>query len=141
MDRPDLKTYGQHGSHLRRRVAARLTIFAIVAGMVTPHPASAQQAEGERLFRQRCAGCHSLNAGENRTGPHLAALMGRAAGSVEGARYSDAMSASSVIWSAETLDTFLAAPRQLVPGTRMTVSVPNAAQRAAIIEFLESQLP
>ncbi|TIW06652.1 MAG: cytochrome c family protein, partial [Mesorhizobium sp.] len=34
-------------------------------------------------------------------------------------------------------DTFLAAPGQMVPGTSMTVGVPNAAQRAAIIGYLE----
>ncbi|TIY05698.1 MAG: hypothetical protein E5V22_06395, partial [Mesorhizobium sp.] len=73
----------------------------------------------------------------NRTGTHLSGVIGRKAGSVEGARYSAALRESAIVWEGRTLDTFLAAPRQMVPGTSMTVGVPNAAQRAAIIGYLE----
>ncbi|WP_432612802.1 c-type cytochrome, partial [Mesorhizobium mediterraneum] len=81
--------------------------------------------------------CHSLEPSQNRAGPHLSGVVGRTAGSVEGARYSAAMRESDIVWDGGTLDTFLAAPRQIVPGTSMTVGVPNAAQRAAIIGYLE----
>ena len=101
--------------------------------------AIAQQADGERLFRQRCGTCHSVDASQSKSGPHLAGVIGRAAGSVEGARYSNAMRESGLVWSKETLDTFLAAPHRAMPGTTMTVAVPDAAQRAAIITYLESQ--
>jgi cytochrome c len=107
------------------------------AGLLLPVAASAQQADGERLFRQRCGACHSLEPGQNRAGPHLSGVIGRKAGSVEGARYSAALRESDIVWDGGTLDTFLAAPRQRVPGTSMTVGVPNAAQRAAIIVYLE----
>lgn len=107
--------------------------------MLLPGIAIAQQAGGEQLFRQRCGACHSIDPGQNRSGPHLAAVIGRPAGSIEGARYSSAMRESGIIWDGQALDTFLAAPRQTVPGTTMTVGVPDAAQRAAIIAYLESQ--
>lgn len=87
--------------------------------------------------QRRCGSCHSLESGQNRTGPHLSGVIGRKAGSVEGARYSAALRESGIVWEGGTLDTFLAAPRQMVPGTSMTVGVPNAAQRAAIIGYLE----
>ena len=44
---------------------------------------------------------------------------------------------SNIVWDSQTLDTFLAAPRQMLPGTQMTVGLANAAQRAAIIAYLE----
>lgn len=96
----------------------------------------AQDAEGARLFRQRCGACHGIETGQNRTGPHLKGVSGRPAGSVEGAPYSAALQNSGLVWDAATLDAFLAAPRQAVPGTTMTVAVPNAAQRAAIVAYL-----
>nr|WP_244491217.1 c-type cytochrome [Paramesorhizobium deserti] len=114
-------------------MAALLT----VAGLLLPDAASAQQADGERLFRQRCGTCHAMEAGQNRAGPHLSGIIGRTAGSVEGARYSAAMRESGVVWDRQALDTFLTSPRQMVRGTTMTVSIPNAEQRAAIITYLE----
>jgi cytochrome c len=111
----------------------------VAVGLFAPVAASAQQADGERLFRQRCGACHSMEAGQNRVGPHLSGVVGRAAGSVEGARYSDAMRDSGIVWDNQSLDTFLAAPRETVPGTTMTISIPDATQRAAIITYLESQ--
>lgn len=118
------------------RTRAALAVF-LAAGLLLPDTASAQQADGERLFRQRCGACHTMDSGQNRVGPHLSGVVGRTAGNVEGARYSAAMRESGIVWDSRTLDTFLAAPRQMVPGTTMTVGVPNAQQRTAIIGFLE----
>ena len=124
---------------LRRPLRARLRLIALLtsAGLLLPAAASAQQADGERLFRQRCGACHTMDSGQNRVGPHLSGVVGRTAGSVEGARYSAAMQESGIVWDAHSLDTFLAAPRQMVQGTTMTVGLPNAEQRAAIIAYLE----
>jgi cytochrome c len=97
--------------------------------------------DGERLFRQRCASCHTTQAGQNRIGPHLAQLAGRQAGSVEGARYSPALRAADLAWDEATLDRFLANPRATVPGTTMTFSMPNEAQRRSIIGFLLRPTP
>jgi cytochrome c len=119
------------------RARVPLVALVAVAGLLSPAAAFAQQADGERLFRQRCGTCHSLEPGQNRTGPHLSGVIGRAAGTVEGARYSTAMQDSNVVWDNQSLDSFLAAPRRMVPGTSMTVGIPNAAQRAAIISYLE----
>jgi cytochrome c len=46
------------------------------------------------------------------------------------------MRSSGLLWDRQSLDAFLAAPRQTIPGTSMTVGVPDAAQRAAIIGFV-----
>ncbi|WP_027513046.1 c-type cytochrome [Rhizobium sullae] len=91
---------------------------------------------GERLFRTRCGTCHSVNIGENRMGPHLSGLLGRSAGTIEGARYSKALGGSGIVWDEERLQAFLANPRQVVPGTTMTVTIRDEAQRSAIIAYL-----
>ncbi|GAB4064352.1 c-type cytochrome [Ancylobacter sonchi] len=102
-----------------------------------PATAHAQDAAtGERLFRQRCASCHTVQPGQNRIGPTLSGLVGRKAGSVEGARYSPKMRELDVTWDAARIDSFIANPRAMVPGTTMTVSVANAADRANITAYL-----
>ena len=119
-----------------RSAAAALSAAAVVLIGLLPTGALAQEADGERAFRQRCGGCHTVEAGQNRAGPHLAAIVGRLAGSVPGARYSNALRDAGFVWDEAALDAFLSAPRQLVPGTSMAVAVPDAEQRAAIISYL-----
>ena len=136
---PDQALFPSNRAAVRRRACAPIAFFAVAVGLSAPAATVGQQADGERLFQQRCGACHSMEAGQNRVGPHRSGLIGRTAGSVEGARYSDAMRDSGIVWDSQSLDTFLAAPRQMVSGTTMTVSIPDAAQRAAIITLLESQ--
>lgn len=120
---------------------ALLAILVPFAGLFYPVSVAAQEADGQRLFQQRCATCHSMEPGQRKMGPQLLGIVGRTAGSVEGANYSGAMQSSGIVWDRQSLDTFLTAPRQMIRGTRMTVSIPDAAQRAAIIDYLESQSP
>ncbi|MPZ10508.1 MAG: c-type cytochrome [Kiloniellaceae bacterium] len=97
-----------------------LVLATVLAGPDGPSTAVLGQnlvAEGETLFRARCAACHSLEPGQSRIGPALAGLAGRTAGIVEGARYSSALRDSGLVWNAETLEAFLANPREAVPGT------------------------
>jgi cytochrome c len=114
-----------------------LAALLMTGALLLPNAASSQQADGERLFRQRCGSCHTIDPSQNRVGPHLSGVVGRTAGSVEGARYSSAMRESGIVWDAQSLDSFLAAPRQMVQGTTMAVGLPNAEQRAAIIAYLQ----
>ncbi len=126
---------GTHGLAVLLLIAASGSagLFALTAA------AESQDVNSERLFQQRCGACHSLQAGQNGTGPHLAGVIGRTAGSIEAARYSDAMRDSGIVLDSGSLDAFLAAPREMVPGTRMTFGIPDPAQRAAIIAYLENQ--
>lgn len=120
----------------QRWSAGFLVTAALTLGPGTP--VAGQQADGSRLFQQRCGACHALEPGRSQTAPPLRGIIGRKAGSADGVRYSDSMQKSSIVWDGQTLDAFLAAPRQIVPGTSMSVAVPNAAQRTAIIGFLEA---
>ncbi len=101
---------------------------------VAPHAAADATPRGEEIY-SRCLACHAL--AYDRVGPRHCGLFGRRAGSVPGFDYSDAMRKSGIVWDAATLDRFLAAPTQVVPGTTMGYAgIPDPAERAALIAWL-----
>ena len=90
---------------------------------------------GETIYH-KCQGCHSLD--RNRVGPKHMGLFGRQAGSLADFDYSAAMKNSGIVWSEQTLDSFLADPRGVVPGTKMTYAgIKNAQDRADLIAYLK----
>ena len=112
-----------------------LILLAPASAFATYHPGD--PVRGKRTFRF-CAFCHSLKPGEIRTGPSLAGLFGRAAGSVEGFNYSRALKNSTVIWNERTLDAWLANPRKFIPGNRMRFRGLNSPEiRANVVVFLK----
>ncbi|MCB1382028.1 MAG: c-type cytochrome [Notoacmeibacter sp.] len=77
-------------------------------------------AAGEKVFN-KCKACHAVGEGaKNKSGPVLNNLMGRAAGSVEGFKYSSAMKESGVTWDAGTLASYLKDPKGFVPKNKMS---------------------
>lgn len=113
--------------------------IAIGAGLATASAGQAQDAAaGATLFKQRCAACHSTAPGaKSAVGPNLAGVAGRKAGQGD-FNYSPALRSSGITWDKAKLDSFLAAPKKLVPGTRMVIGVPNAQQRANIVAYLHT---
>jgi cytochrome c len=101
-----------------------------------PAFAEGDAALGQRAF-QRCSACHSTTD-QLKAGPGLGGIVGRPAGSVEGFRYSEAMKAAGIVWDEATLDRFLAAPRDVVPKTTMTMGVSKPEDRQNIIAYLKS---
>jgi len=94
-------------------------------------------ARGGRAFRA-CAACHSLEADKNMTGPSLAGIWSRKAGSLPSfSRYSDAMKSSGVTWNEKSLDRYLQNPAEFMPGNHMTFpGIPDGKTRADIVAFL-----
>jgi cytochrome c len=118
-------------------LAATLCALTMTALPSVAAPPAADQ--GVQAFAT-CRACHTLQAGgKSVMGPNLHGLFGRKAGSVAGFNYSPALKASKLIWNAQTLDQFLAAPTQKVPGTRMVVRVTDPAKRAALIAYLKAE--
>ena len=113
--------------------------MALVAVPGAVPAAEGDPAQGARVFRT-CAACHSLERGAHRTGPSLAGIVGRPAGTVEGfTRYSEALRHAGLTWDAATLDAWLADPQALVPGNRMTFpGIPDAQARADLVAYLEA---
>ena len=96
-------------------------------------------AAGQAVFKTQCGACHSVAQGKNMIGPSLFGLVGRRSGSIDGFRYSAANKAAEIVWSAATLDKYLLAPREVVPGTTMTyIGLKDAPKRADLIAYLES---
>lgn len=115
------------------RRSALAVALALVAGSAG---AKGDPARGEQLYA-RCAACHAL--AYDRVGPHHCGLIGRKAGTVAGFDYSPAMKKSGIVWTARTLNRFLADPARLVPGTTMTYAgIPEPKERADLIAYLEA---
>jgi len=118
----------------RRTACARFFIFCLLTKAPLPH-APQPVARGEQLYHERCGACHSLD--EHGAGPKHRGLIGRRAGTQPGFEYSAALVASTVVWSAQTLERWIADPNALVPGNKMIVQLANdAADRAAIVAYL-----
>lgn len=90
---------------------------------------------GEQLYT-RCVACHAIEA--NRTGPQHCGLFGRQAGTAPGYdAYSPAMRHAKIVWNDRSLDGFLRAPTEFLPGTAMGYAgVKDARERADLIAWL-----
>jgi cytochrome c len=100
--------------------------------------ASGDAARGQRLFGA-CAPCHSLQPDQNMTGPSLAGIWNRKAGSLPSFnRYSDVLESAQIVWDDKTLDAWLTDPQHVVPGNTMTFQgIKDAQQRADLLAFLK----
>lgn len=125
-------------------MSASLLVAAVLAATLLPSAGGQAQSsapasvpnEGAKLYQAKCGGCHSIAA--SKIGPAHKGVFGRKAGMVAGYKYSPALRAAKVTWDAKTLDLWLQDPQKLVKGSRMYLVVPDPAQRAAIINYLQS---
>jgi len=87
-----------------------------------------------------CAACHSLKPGEHMTGPSLAHVWGRKAGTAGGfTRYSDALKNSGVVWNEQTLDKWLTNPATFIPNNAMRFpGIRDASTRQSVIAYLKA---
>ena len=120
----------------RRASYLGLLLFLFVAA-VRSAVGAGDPAQGAQLFRN-CLACHSTEPGVNMTGPSLAGIFGRKAGSLPSFhRYSDALKQSGIVWDDQTLDAWLGNPAALVPGNEMRFpGIPNAEARSNLIAYL-----
>lgn len=99
--------------------------------------AAAAPADAPAAFAV-CRACHSVEPGKNGVGPTLHGIVGSAAGEVPGYTFSPALKKSGIVWDREKLDTWLQGPMKMVPGTKMVITVPDAAKRKELIDYLET---
>lgn len=116
-------------------VATAFTVLSWTGPAVGASPDAAALQRGEQIYA-RCAACHAIEG--NRTGPQHCGLFGRRAGTAPGFdTYSKAMRDSNIVWNERSLDTFLQAPTQALPGTTMGYAgVQDARERADLIAWL-----
>jgi alcohol dehydrogenase (cytochrome c) len=113
----------------------------LAASLIAIAPAGATAADadltmGQEIYQAQCSACHSNQPGVNGIGPSLAGVAGRKAGSLAGFHFTPALQGSGLTWTAESFIQFLADPTKLVPGTAMTVMVPDATGRANLFAYL-----
>jgi cytochrome c len=117
--------------------AAAGTDAAAADAAYTDVAAKADPAAGEKTFG-KCKSCHSAE-GKNMTGPHLNGVVGRNRASVDGFVYSDAMASKHDPWTPEEIYSFIKAPKEYVPGTKMGFAgLPSPQDRANVVAYLST---
>ena len=112
-----------------------LALFCLLAGAAQAQDAAA----GARVFRSQCSICHSPQPGRNIIGPSLFGVVGRHSGIIPDFHYSSANRASGLVWNPPTLDRYLTAPREVVPGTLMSYpGLKDEHDRSDLIAYLAS---
>ena len=101
----------------------------LAAALLAALPLAAQAQEagdadnGQRLFNQ-CRACHTANqGGRNGVGPNLYGVVGRAAGAIEGFRYSANLrdrAGTGLVWNEENLMAYLRDPKAVLPQGNMS---------------------
>lgn len=121
-----------------------LSLSVLAAMLCTAASADAfgDPVAGEQVYAQ-CKGCHQIGPGaKNRIGPHLNALFGRPAASVEDFRYSKSFERAGkngLEWHADTLNAFLENPRSYASGTRMSFrGLEDETDRVNLIAYLRT---
>jgi cytochrome c len=119
----------------------RSAALAILVGLTAPQLALAgDAAKGAAAFK-KCRACHTVDEGVNRVGPSLHAIVGRPIATVDKFRYSKPMkdyAATAGTWDEEKLAHYLAAPRDVVPGTTMAFAgIKNPAEIEDLITYLK----
>jgi cytochrome c len=101
--------------------------------------ASADAGAGKTLSA-RCEQCHDLSsAKQNKIGPELYGVVGRARASSEGFAYSAAMKGKGGEWTFDELFKFLKSPGGYIPGTKMSFAgISKAEDRINLIAFLRT---
>lgn len=126
---------------LERREVKRLAMVACaVMAIVSFAHAEGDAAAGAKVFAQ-CSACHAVGPGaQNNIGPTLNGVVGRAAGTHPGYRYSSAMRKSGLTWNEDTLAQYLRGPDKIVPGTKMVFpGIANDHDIANLIAYLKQQ--
>jgi cytochrome c len=121
----------------------RLSVLAVLlaTSAACASDAKGNAAKGEELFMAgACPTCHSVTKDDSlKVGPNLVGVMGRKAGTTQSLMGpSENLKKYGVIWSAQTLDEFLADPNAKVPGTAMIGILTDPQQRADVIAYLST---
>ena len=95
-----------------------IALFALAAS--TGSSLAQDAAAGEQVFKRLCSPCHDIGPeAKIKLGPPLNGIDGRKSGTYEGFNYSEANKNSGITWSQDSFPTYIRAPMQAMPGTRM----------------------
>jgi cytochrome c len=132
---------GRHAvRHVAEGPAARAPAAPAPVEPVSPLLAQASVENGQNVAK-KCAACHKFEKdGKAGVGPPLWNVVNADRASKEGFAYSNAMKASEGNWTYESLNAYLANPKQFIPGNKMAFAgVPKVEERADVIAYLRSR--
>jgi cytochrome c len=127
---------------MRKAMAAAAAVLLLSGGAAF----AAGDAEAGATGFKKCAACHSVGENaKNRVGPVLNGVVGRQPATFEGYSYSQAMKdfgAKNPAWTPDLLAQFVHAPRDFIPGTKMTFAgLPEQADADNVVAYLISLSP
>ena len=122
-----------------RAVAILSNVFLVFAYAGATSPVSAQDVAAGAKSWNKCRACHQIGEeAKNAVGPRLNGLFGRAAGSVEGFKYTDANKSSGIVWNEEVFAEYIKNPRAKIPGTTMAFAgIKNEQEIRDLTAFLK----
>lgn len=132
-ERPEKMGYPIEGVEVEGEGAAAEQPIAV-------YLATADAAKGEQVFK-KCVACHNADpGGANALGPALFGVMGRPVASHGGFPYSPALQEVGGTWDWDKMSAWLANPKKLAPGNKMTFpGLSNPEDRANVMAFLNSR--
>ena len=119
----------------------------LVAASAQPAQAAGDAAAGKKVFK-KCAVCHSLDPARRKLGPTLKGVVGRAAGSVEGYKYSSSYveaGEKGLVWTEAEIVEYLANPKKYLAAylgikkarSKMTSRFKKRAERENVAAYLK----
>ena len=119
---------------MRRMAILTAAVLGFAAGFTLWSAGSAQR--GEELFQRTCTGCHALD--NEKEGPRLRGVFGRASGAVPGFPYSEGLKKARVVWDEKLLDQWLTDTESVSQANDMAFRLEDAGARADIIAYLKT---
>jgi len=124
---------------MRAKIVPALFAALATASLASGAALADGDAEAGKKVFNKCKACHAVEEGKNKIGPSLFGVVGSAAGSVDGYKYSSSMAESGLTWDEETLDAFLEKPKDVVSGTKMTFAgLKKEDERDDVIAYLKT---
>jgi cytochrome c len=121
-----------------------VTTGLVLSALVLANPASAagDAAKGKKAFN-KCKACHTVQAGKHKTGPSLAGVIGRKAGTAGGFTRYKGLKGADWTWDEATLDAYLTDPKKFTKSktgknSAMVVKTKRKSTRADLIAYLKS---
>ena len=137
-----------------KKTALLAVVAALILPMVGGNAVAMDDAKaikkmvkkGKKVAVKQCFACHDITEGkQNRVGPPLWGVFGKAPGWVDGYQYSaeHLSKKDALVWDEATLDAYLQDPKALIPGNKMAYPIAGMKkmsdkQRKNVIEFLKS---
>ena len=134
----------------KRCLGAVMISMLMLSGCKSPPPdyrnevtlpiyAQGNAANGEAIYNEACAQCHTLNPGHNNKGPQLMNVYGAPVAALHDYQYSDALKNMQGVWDAKNLDHYIADATKALPDTKMLADpIPDAQERADVIAYLST---